>query len=303
MAQKAQVAIEFVGLSEWDQQLLRSLFKLVAGRTSCDWVFDVAAPQTVVIMGEIEASPSHVRAPVIRYLNRMPVPADGPYALQAPIKPQVLIETLSQVERALAEQEAARQTPWSLLQWLDSLIRRGSSVPQRITKNDQEVAYIDFSRRVWLLYGDETAWTEAALGQATLLARPATPEQCMALDWSSARGLNELIWRVTQISDRGLLPRVTGACRFRLVRWPDFTQQSDWRAFVAVASALQQQTLPFTELLTLTRGGETALIAWLNAGVLSGCIEAVFLPQQPIQPDAAASPTLLRRLRQKLRLQ
>lgn len=302
MVQKAQVATELMGLSEWDEQLLRSLFKLVAGRTACDWVFDTVAPTTVTIAGEIDAAALAVRSPVIRYLNRPVEAGDGPYALQAPIKPQALIETLSRVERALAEREAARQTPWSLLQWLDSLIRRGSSVPQRISAGNQEVAYIDFSRRVWLPHSDEAVWTEAARGNATLLARPATPEQCMALDWSSARVLNELIWRVTQVSDRGLLPRVSGPCRFRLVRWPDFTQQSDWRAFVAVASALQQQTLPFAELATLTRGGDTALIAWLNAGVLSGCIEPVFEASVRHDADEAARPSLLQRLRRGLGL-
>jgi hypothetical protein len=314
MAFQDQVPVELFGLPHWDEMLLRSVFKLVKGKTRKDWQLDEKSPPFAKIVSYKSAAlvadaplAGAGRQPILIYYvdGALPTSTTHPFVLQAPVKPQALIALLNRVGELLDQVPApSRRVSWSLLQWLDSLLLRSSTIVQRISVDDVDIAYIDFVKRCWLPKDDGAAWISAAAGHSMLLARPAAAEQLNTCDWNQARPLNELIWRLAQLASHGqLLARLNRDRLFTLNRWPDFTQQSDWRDFINTASGLSQRPMTYAEIVATAKGTEDQLIIWLNAGALSGCLAQVGAVQISTQ-DAALSTEdsgrFMSRLRSKL---
>lgn len=323
--------VAIMGMPFHEVTLLRSLFRIIDGRTAQHWDIDPARPAQVVIgdaaSPQLRALPAPPVGPLVIALQRASARATAASALSLtrPLRVQTLLDTLTVAGECLASRSygTVRVDPDSVvlseaqaaqdalagpfLGVLRSLARRRDDDSYRITGDGPAVIVWPRAARYWSEL-DLVALARALRTVGEVRAHSFAAEIPHYRERGSLRPLRDLLWLTglyAPAGQRQLVPRE--GFRYRLTGWSELMGVPNARAFVAIGAHLNAASLTFAELRSRSGMRDVELAALLSACDMCGCLvstpAAVSVAPAPVAPATRDAPVLglLRRIRDRLR--
>lgn len=320
--------VAIMGVPFHEVTLLRSLFRIIDGRTAQRWDIDPARPAQVVIADaaspELRALPAPPDGPLVIAMQRAAArqsPANA-LSLPRPLRVQTLIDALTQAGERLAnarygtvrvdpdsaildETQAARDAlSGPFLQVVRALARRKDDGSYRIVGEAPLVIVWPKAARYWSEL-DLAGLARALRVAGAVRAQPFAAEVPEYRERGSLRPLRDLLWLTglhAPVSQRLLVPRAEFT--YQLTGWSDLLAAPNARAFVAAGAHLNSASLTFDQLKSRTGMREADLAALLCACDMCGSLVVKPVAAAPrVAPPARDNGVLglLRRIRDRLR--
>lgn len=322
--------VAIMGVPFHEVTLLRSLFRIIDGRTTQRWDIDPARPAQVVIgdaaSPQLRALPAPPVGPLVIAMQRASAraAATSVLSLPRPLRVQTLLDTLTVAGERLAsgpygtvrvdpdsavlsEAQAAQDAlAGPFLRVLCSLARRKEEGSFRITGAGPAVIVWPRAARYWCEL-DLVSLAGALRTAGDVRAQTFAAEIPHYRERGSLRPLRDLLWLTglhAPAAQRQLVPR--DGFRYRLTGWSELLAAPNARAFVAIGAHLNAAALTFAELRSRTGARDAELAALLSACDMCNCLVSTPVPASVAPPAASVARDapvlgLLRRIRDRLR--
>jgi len=321
--------IALVGLRYHDRTLLRSLFRVIDGRTPQQWVVDPEAPAHVVIgdttSPEMQGVPRPPKGPIVINMaaNGRTDGADE-LRLARPIRVNDLVHVLALVGGRLASgatgmfrSNAGGAAPVTVREGelsgtLDSVLR---TIVKRTDNNCYRITGDLPVLLVWPAEGrfatplDNISLSRALAGTGQVHGEALGRDgPGWTLQPGSVRSLRDLLWLAgLHAADAPARFPAGSATRYRLTSWDILLAAPEGRSFISAGAHLQRNALTLDDLALRSGLPQRRLVALLSACELCGCLGVTHDASEMRAARRAATPKrehgvlgILRRIRERL---
>lgn len=269
--------IGFFGLSRWDEMLLRSMIRTIAGQTQHRWRVGGDRPCSLVFCPpntKVPAGALAQRGVSVVYAAQAPDPQPL-FWLAAPPRLNALLQMLDGIGEHLQLLRAADATPVvdGFFETMERLFNAGVGA-HTLLVDGMPLAYVDIDRRVWRPLMASAALIEKLPARISA-ERIAASMPASDMESSIHQLLTMAAENMTHVP---LLSAIDPLRPVLLTAWVEIVPDSPLAPLIPTAAALLRTPMTVTEMRARPRIPVERLSAWLNASWLMGRLQYAELP-------------------------